>query len=201
MIPSNSNDPLYSKHLRELSIDEMRQVIRSLSPKDEMHAGVRFLMLMLEEKGVEGVVEFVEKGHKILDEEGKLLDYDFVSGLEKRLLRRSHPNVLDRRTFLHTVGWGVAGGVGVPYYSSDIAAKLWTRFVDRNSQVDNFFARTHDWIGRYFVPPAEVLISASLVNEMVVNWRETKLEEVSNAVAEAVEEFRKIGAKKRQEPG
>jgi hypothetical protein len=31
---------------------------------------------------------------------------------------------------------------------------------------------------------------------MVVNWRETKLEEVSNAVADAVEEFRKIGGNK-----
>ncbi len=199
MTPLDSNDPLYSKRLRELSVQEMRRVIRGLSPKDEMHAGVRFLDLMLEEKGVDGVVEFVQKGHKILDEEGKLLDYDFVSDFEKRLLKRSHPNVLDRRTFLHTVGWGVAGGVGVPYYSSDIASKIWARFVDRNSQASNVFARTHDWIGRYLVPPAEVLISASLVNEMVVNWRETKLEEVSNAVAEAVEEFRKIGARKREE--
>ncbi len=164
-----------------------------------MHAGVRFLQLLLEERGVHGVIEFVERGHKILDEEGKLLDYDFISDLEKRLLRRSHPNILDRRTFLHTVGWGIAGGVGVPYYSADIASRLWKRFVAPD-QADNLFARTHDWIGRYLVPPAEVLISASLVNEMVVNWRETKLEEVSNAVAEAVEEFRKIGARKNQKP-
>ncbi len=201
MTPIDSNDPLYSKRLREISAEEMRQVIRNLSPKDEMHAGVRFPRSDAGGERGGGRCRVCRKGDtKILDEEGKLLDYDFVSDFEKRLLKRSHPNVLDRRTFLHTVGLGVAGGVGVPYYSTDIASKIWTRLVNPN-QTNNFFARTHDWIGRYLVPPAEVLISASLVNEMVVNWRETKLEEVSNAVAEAVEAFRKIGSRKRQERG
>jgi hypothetical protein len=187
----DSNDPLYRRRVGELSVDEMRRVIRELSPKGEMHAGVRFLELLLEEKGVAGVIDFVEKGHRILDEEGKLLDYDFVTDFEKRLLKRSHPNALDRRTFLHTIGWGVAGGIGIPYYASEISDGLWLRF--RGNERNNVFARIHEWIGRYLLPPAELLISAALVNEMVVNWRETKLEEVSNAVAEAVEVFRGIG--------
>ncbi len=187
----DSNDPLYRRRISELSVDEMRKVINELSPKGEMHAGVRFLNLLLDEKGVAGVIDFVEKGHIILDEEGKLLDYDFVTDLEKRLLKRSHPNFFDRRTFLHTIGWGVAGGIGLPYYSSEIGNELWVRF--RQNERDNVFAHIHTWIGRYLVPSAELLISASLVNEMVINWRETKLEEVSNAVTEAVEVFRKIG--------
>jgi hypothetical protein len=187
----DSNDPIYRRRIGQLSIDEMRKVINELSPNREMHAGVRFLNLLLEERGVVGVIDFVEKGHIILDEEGKLLEYDFVTDLEKRFLKRSHPNIFDRRTFLHTIGWGVAGGVGIPYYSSEIGDKVWLRF--HQNEGDTVFAHIHGWIGRYLVPAAELLISASLVNEMVVNWRETKLEEVSNAVAEAVEVFRKIG--------
>ena len=187
----DSSDPVYRGRVGQLSFEEMRKVINELSPQREMHAGVRFLNLLLEEKGVLGVIDFVEKGHIILDEEGKLLEYDFVTDLEKRFLKRSHPNVFDRRTFLHTIGWGVAGGVGIPYYASEIGDKLFLRF--RQNEHDNVFARIHGYVGRYLVPGAELLISASLVNEMVVNWRETKLEEVSNAVAEAVEVFRKIG--------
>jgi len=187
----DSSDPIYRRRIGQLSVDEMRKVINELSPNSEMHAGVRFLNLLLEERGVVGVIDFVEKGHIILDEEGKLLEYDFVTDLEKRFLKRSHPNIFDRRTFLHTIGWGVAGGVGIPYYSSEIGDKLWLRF--QQNEGDNVFAHIHGWIGRYLVPAAELLISASLLNEMVVNWRETKLEEVSNAVAEAVEVFRKIG--------
>jgi hypothetical protein len=111
----NPSDPVYRKEVSQLSVEEMQHVISGLSPRQEMHSGVRFLTLMLQEKGVQGVVDFVEKGHKILDEEGKLLDYDFVTETEKRLLKGSRPNMLDRRTFLHTAGWGVAGGVGIPY--------------------------------------------------------------------------------------
>ncbi|HEY4359572.1 MAG TPA: hypothetical protein VGN17_01320 [Bryobacteraceae bacterium] len=191
MAAYDSNDPIYRKRVGQLSSDEMRKVISELSPEREMHAGVRLLNLLLEDQGVLGVIGFVEKGHIILDEEGKLLEYDFVTDLEKRLLKRSHPNIFDRRTFLHTVGWGVAGAVGIPYYSSEIGDKLWLRF--RQNEHDNALAHIHGWIGRYLVPGAELLISASLLNEMVVNWRETKLEEVSNVVAEAVEVFRKIG--------
>src|SRR5262245_61930359 len=128
MAAYDANDPIYRKRISELSVDEMRQVINELAPKDEMHAGVRFLNLLLDEKGVPGVIDFVEKGHTILDEEGKLLDYDFVTDLEKSLLKRSHPNAFDRRTFLHTIGWGVAGSVGIPYYASEIGDKLWLRF-------------------------------------------------------------------------
>jgi hypothetical protein len=187
---------LGEKKLKDLTAGEMREVINSLVPRDEMHAGIQFLNLLLDKKGIPGVIAFVEKAKKILDEEGKLLDYDFDAS-EKELLKKAWPDLMARRNALGIIGAAVSGAIfaGVAGIDSAVTAKkIMNPPPAPPPQAQGVLEQAQELAHRYAYPVAEIMIGAVLMNEGVENWRKEKLEGVANAVADLAE-----AAKKQQQ--
>ena len=193
MTHDRNTPPPASKTLDELTPEEMRDVIYRLVPKREMHAGIKFLNLLLKRDGVSGIVTFVKKASQILDKEGMLLGYDF-DGYEE-LLKQSQTAVLrNRRNFLLTVGAATSGAIfltdGVVSLGDNIAANLSPAPTPQSSpQVTrrNLFSRVREVIGGYPAAAAEALIGSVLVYEGIDKLEELKLKQVANAVAELAE--------------
>lgn len=180
------------KKLGELTPDEMILVIDSLKPKDQLYAGIRFLKLLLKRRGVGAVVECVEKIHRTLDLESELKDYD-LEGYED-IFRDARLNVHSRRVFLRTLGWGIPGAIVTASGITKLGDKIVTSLSDGETTEtgheptpSNRFRRTHDWIEDNLGGLEYVVIGAALMNECAEKWKETKLDQVANAIAELAE--------------
>lgn len=186
--------PYDSKTLGELTPDELRAVISALTPDEDLHTGKIFLLKLLERSGVGGVVAFVEKMHGVLDKEGKLEEYDFDKA-ETALLKECRPNMLSRRRFLTTIGYGAGGATLIAYGGMNIADNIISKDpppADATTSRRGLFGEIKKGFGKWAVPIfAEIGIGAALINEVVKDWREAKLEEVANAVAEMAERLPK----------
>jgi hypothetical protein len=188
------------KSIGDLTKEEMKELILSLRPKEDMHAGVRFLLVLLEEKSTQGVIDFVSKMSAILDKEGKLLDYDF-DGREKEILKgKAAPPIISRRTFLRSTAWTASGAVFAAHGALGLVDQL-GGYIDKataptlgkeETQTEKIQRRAaiksaYDFIGTHLMNTANILVGAALVNEGVEKWREAKLEQVANAIAELAE--------------
>ncbi|MFO0388101.1 MAG: hypothetical protein ACK502_00055 [Alphaproteobacteria bacterium] len=184
------------KKLGELTPDEMVLVIDSLKPKNQLYAGIRFLKILLKRRGVGAVVECVEKIHKILDEEGKLQDYD-LEGYED-IFKDSRLNVHSRRNFLHTLGWGIPGAIvtvnGLAKLGDLVVSSVQEKTPDDETPAppqpepkSNVFRGVDHWIHDNLGPVEYTIIGAALLNECVEKWKEIKLEQVANAIAEMID--------------
>jgi hypothetical protein len=186
---------LDQKKLGELTKGEMHLVINNLKPKAQLHTGIRFLNILLERRGVKAVIECVEKIHRVLDNEGKLLDYD-LEGYED-IFRSAHLNVMTRRNFLHTLGWGIPGAITTVGGIAKILDQTVTSVSDNHpstqtsarNEETNPFRKTHEWIDHNLAGAEYTIIGLALMNECVEKWKEIKLEQVANAIAEVAEKY------------
>jgi hypothetical protein len=185
------------KPLGELTAVEMKQLIESLRPKEDMHAGVRFLLVLLEEEGPQAVIRFVDKMAAILDKEGKLLNYDFQDRENDILKGKTSPSLVSRRTFLRSTAWTASGAVFAAHGAAGLIDQIGgyihqatkaplgkddtaKEAIQRRSAAKHVY----DFIGDHVMNTANILVGAALINEGVEKWREAKLEQVANAVAE-----------------
>lgn len=182
-----------SEHSNLITHEQERKLlltmIEHLEPKKEMYAGIRFLHKLLEERGVEECVSFLDKATKALSEEDGLdLAFDFTAE-EKAIFDRAAINFLTRRNFLHTAGWAIPGMVTFSHAGVSIAHKLMDGS-DRQPTYMSGVEKAEKMIEHYVLPPSELLIGAALMNEGYEKYLEIKLEQIADAVSQLADQIR-----------
>ena len=200
----------FKKPFRDYSEDEVRNVILNLEPpRHHTQAGIHFLLLLLEEKGVDGVADFMDEASEILDHEGKLLDYDFKGDNQNIVKRARIGKLMHRRTFLETSAWGIGGTICLingGLQVASLALKTINGMMKESEESKhNTGAHRHDeleWMEHKLEaikersennlgPIENIVIGAALVYEDIKESREKKYEQISNAVAELADFIRK----------
>lgn len=198
---AQSERPLQKKRI--ISIGRLERMIDNLKPDEELFAGKRFLRALLAERGVKGVLHFLKKAAKALAEQDGLdLAYDF-DDTERRLFHSTRLNLLNRRNFLETIGWGVPGVLCLVNGVAKIGDKIVSAAGGHTEKNHEKEEKPHR--GNLFHTISEsveqlggieyTLIGAALVNEAIEKWIENKLEHVADAVGEL---GKKIAAHERR---
>ncbi len=178
--------------LLQLKPEEMQQIIDSLAPKPDMEVGIKFLTAVLKEHGVAGVVDAVERGAHVLDKEGRFYPYDFNKGGDldayANEYKQVNPNLMMRRNFLRIATWAVGGAVLVANQGTKQGGKLWAE-VDKARGIknpeENPLQKSYKFIqekGPYDF--GELMIGLGITAEAISIWRDTKLENIANAVSQ-----------------
>lgn len=161
-------------------------MIACLYPDREVYAGRKFFTKLLELKGVDGVLDFIERSKEaLLTQDGLDLHYNF-DVVEKEVFKRTYLKFWSKREFLNTFGWGMPGALFTAYGLAGVSEQA-EQLVRRESLVPE------GWDGKRPAakikeailvgePAAEVLIGAALVNEAFEKWSEIKLEQIADAV-------------------
>jgi hypothetical protein len=172
-------------------IEEARllAMIEALEPKEDVYTGIKFFKLLLQSRGVKGVMDFLNKAKKALDDgDGLDLTYDFDT-IERSIFNRSRPNLLSRRGFLRTIAWQIPGtvylGEGILGALDNVArmdTQAGTPAHNNSNEPSNGFAMAKDALGATdFI--TDTLIGGALVYEGHENKLEMKLEQIADAVS------------------
>jgi hypothetical protein len=179
----------------ELTRERLEEMISDLHPKREVASGIRFLMGLLKEKGVKGVLGFVAKAsNSLIKSDGLDLAYDFAP-LEKEIFNKSRLNIMDRRNFLRTAGWIIPGAISLTNGAAkfgDQATRIFSsseashndQKLKESTPERNVFEHTSNFIEKNLIGLEYSLIGAALINEGLEKWIEIKLEQVADAVVQ-----------------
>ncbi|MDE3060281.1 MAG: hypothetical protein KGJ06_04660 [Pseudomonadota bacterium] len=191
--PANDNSQAPSE-------SRLAAMIDALAPSSEMHTGKRLLREILKARGVEGVLEYVKKTVKILDEEDGLKLHHF-DPQELQFFKKIRLNLMTRRNFLETAGWGgpaiyalsqgtfKALGKGydfIQWLEGKSPPAQEHAVEDSKNPFDRLSERTEHHLGVL----EYLLIGAALLNEAAEKWLEIKLEQVARAVDELDDELK-----------
>jgi hypothetical protein len=162
-------------------------LVNGLVPDKALFAGKHFLKLHLKEKGVDATIEFVNKILDILDdEEGLNKELDFTED-ELAILKRASFNGMTTRNFLRVWAWAACGipiaayGAGRTVLNS--AECLGIVEPEKEAvQATNPLGEVVHFVGKYIMPPAEIVCGAALTYEAIDKHNILKLEQVSRAV-------------------
>lgn len=171
-----------------MTIDEefLFDIIKGLSPSRELYAGKDFLRMMVEKKGVNATIEFVNKIIDILDdEEGLNHNIDFNED-EIKLFKKAKFNYLTRRNFLQTVAWTICG-TGFLIYGMLETIQNFTEYfgIIKPAVVDsgdNIIHTLTTLSAKHILPLAEVICGVALINEGYEKLIEYKLDQIARAV-------------------
>lgn len=167
------------------SKEKLAELISHLRPDAELYSGRKFFAKLLEYKGVEGVVEFIDKASKALSDKGELdLYFDFDS-VDQEAFRKSRVNYMSRRGFLGVVAVGVPGAVfattgvtGLVRQARDLSqTQISVSPSDPIDAIEHF-------VHKQLYPVGELLIGAALINEAYEKALAIKIEQIADAVTE-----------------
>jgi hypothetical protein len=175
---------LEQKTLGELSKEDLANVIRSLTPDEDMHQGIKFLTKLLEQTDEKTLIAFVERMAVILAKEGRFYEYDFTPD-EQKILKSCLPDLLNRRQALTNIGYGLGGIALTALGVVNIADNFDPAIRDERAIEAKKQGAFKTGLKRWAVPVfAETALGVAIMNEVVKDWRIMKLEHVANAVAE-----------------
>jgi hypothetical protein len=179
-----------------LGTEQLLALISQIHPEREVYAGKRFLKALAEKHGADACMSFVAKAVKALDEEDGLdLAFDFTP-VEKRLFDRVALNVWNRRNFLQTLGWGIPGAVTAVHASLQMADQLTSSEPDPVN-LHSAIHKAEHVVGKYLLPPSELMIGAALMNEAHEKYLAIKLEQVADAVSELADKHKELNSNAR----
>jgi hypothetical protein len=189
--------------------DEMEFLIGGLTPHDETYVGRAFMLKVLKEEGVQGLIACVEKIHKIMTRDNKLQMYDFKDP-DKELHRYYKyfkeigvPQILlytKREFFLELASLGVGAlftGLGLVNLVKNMRSE-WRRY--RNGEpVESDSGHDHDMLDHvvhhtntYGYPIAEAAGGVLAFAAGVTMWKTEKLDQVQNAISEMIKRQEEI---------
>ena len=104
----------------DLSEERVRKLISHLRPDRELYSGRKFFEKLLDYAGVEGVVDFVNKGSKALSDKGELDLYFDFNDVERDAFNKARINYMSRRGFLGVFAVaGAALALGTAAFADD----------------------------------------------------------------------------------
>ncbi len=175
-------------------------MIDALAPTSEMHTGKKLLRGILKVRGVDGLLDYIKKTVKILDEEDGLKKRHF-DDMELQLFKKVRLNLMTRRNFLETVGWGGPAVYALAQGSLQSLSKgydfiQWlegkqTSATKETEEGGNPFDHASRATEHRFGVVEYLLIGAALLNEAAEKWLEIKLEQVALAVDELDNELKR----------
>ena len=168
---------------------ELRHMIVNLRPDREMYAGKRFLLSLLDSRGVSGVDKFSNKALKALSEEGSLdIPHDF-DVVEKEIFRKAALRMWNRKEFLTTMAWTIPGAILAVKTPIDIAVIATDAAPTDPNDPHATLHRTHD-VMKWLSLASDIPLAAALVYEGIRHDREMRLEHIADAVSELADRIK-----------
>jgi hypothetical protein len=165
--------------------DELRDMIAHLRPDREMYAGKKFLLALLDSRGVTGVDVFTNKALKALSVgDGLDLPHHFDE-VEKEIFKKAALRMWNRKEFLTTMAWSIPGvvlAIKTPLDITVLATEKSSLDADTPSS-DSKLNKAHHIVKNISLL-SDIPLAAALVYEGVRHDREMRLEHIADAVSE-----------------
>ena len=196
------NGPYKGRNLRELSAQELTEMVRAIPKDEDATAGIGMMLWILKNYPPATFVDFVEWGQNILDETGKITPADFSADPhevpntpdEHEMLRHARPELMTRRNLL----------LGVP--SAAVSLFTVTRLTlaalkqaqepkpeeGAAEESKTRIGRLSDRFEELSNLPVEMFGLATLlfeIVEMIKDYEPQKFDEISNGVAKIADDM------------
>lgn len=167
--------------LRNVDYTQMKQFIEGLRPDSELFSGRKFFQSLLKRKGLAGVLDFIERAVKALDEQSELDPFYNFTSAEREIFNHIAVKLWSRRAMLSLIPGayfvaveGALGAEGMARTGNEIATGEDLPPHSRNGRL------VRDML-HYSSGAAIAIVVGNEMHELVRNW---KLEQVGDAVHE-----------------
>jgi len=179
----------HKSHLGLLDDATVRSIIEALSPESELGHGKKFLLKLLDRKGVVGVEAFIDKALEAVDEDGKL-DYARNFDLDEKAVfdavRLPKRHGITKRQMWMGLGATVATGFIAESAVDGAVAATGVGKVEEPEEVDparRMLQQVHRFTADVVAPISLAGIGFHILNDMQIEKARITAEDIAEKVA------------------
>lgn len=172
----------------DISKERLAELIQyELRPDRTMYAGRKFFTQLLNDRGVRGVIDFVNRASVILDKQQELELSDFNDNGELEAFRKASVRKMSRRHFFGVVAEGFGGAAlaaygftGMGHQATELAEGK--SLLKEHEDGTTAFKRAQHALDDTVMPTAYAAIGSGMMYTAVRHHQEIKLSDIANAI-------------------
>jgi hypothetical protein len=188
----------WQERVSEISTEELTELIKSVSPDSDTYFAKKFLLRMLENKGLRTTLGFINKSTDIIRDYGGL-DLDSFDEDERKLFWKTSLRYYRPDEFSEVFGWAIPGAF---YFAVDgvikgflVASKIYNgqyEDIPADLSIESFYNNLKE----FGDPPVNLLIGTALFRAGLKYRKHIALEHLKDTINELRKEIPNLLAEK-----